>query len=89
MITREQAIELGKNHALHVHKGECKKIIGPRGGVTYRIEEWRPNGACQIWLSGENAHKFKLPIKHGLYEYDYITHENADEFHLASECPIV
>ena len=40
--------------------------------------KWRANGKCQTWKTRPN--EFKLPIKHGLHEYGYITHENAHLF---------
>ena len=39
---------------------------------------WRANGKCQTWKTRPD--EFKLPIKHGLYDYDYLTHENAHLF---------
>jgi hypothetical protein len=32
--------------------------------------------------------EFKLPVKHGLYGYAYIDHNNCHDFHPASECPL-
>ncbi len=39
---------------------------------------WRINGKCKTWKTRPN--EFRVPIKHGLYDYGYLTHENAHEF---------
>jgi len=87
MITKEQAMKLGEPFQSEtLHYGECKKVIGPKGGTKYYIEQWRPNGQCKTWKT--RPEEFQLPIKHGFYDYSYLTHRNAAEFHLASECPL-
>lgn len=50
-------------------------------------ERWRTNGQLKTWKSPARQHEFRQPIKHGLYAYDYITHDIAHHFHLESECP--
>lgn len=84
MVTKEQAINA--RHRTEFHYGECKKTVGPRGGVTTKIEIWRANGQCKTWKT--RPEEFQLPIKYGLRTGSYITHRNAHEFHLASECPL-
>lgn len=39
---------------------------------------WRANGKCKTWRT--RPEEFKLPVKHGLYSFGYITHENAHLF---------
>lgn len=78
-VTKEQAFS-----GRHFHHGECKKIIGPRGGVTFERQEWRSNGQLKTWKTRPN--EFRLPIKYGLYEYSYLTDENARAFHRAEDC---
>jgi hypothetical protein len=51
-----------------------------------RVERWRTNGKCQTWK--RDTKRFRLPVKFGLYGYSAITDLNADEFHIASDCPI-
>jgi hypothetical protein len=43
---------------------------------------WRVNGKCKTWKT--RPEEFKLPIKHGLYSYGYLTHENAHLFEVIS-----
>lgn len=43
-----------------------------------KTTKWRANGICKTWVTRPNA--FKLPIKHGLYDYGYITEQNAHQF---------
>ena len=38
----------------------------------------RANGKCQVWKRDPN--RFKLPVKHGLYNYFYIEQSNAAEW---------
>ena len=44
-------------------------------------ERWRRNGKTKTWKTRPGH--FQIPVKRGLYEYGYITHENAHEFHVA------
>lgn len=81
MVTKEQAMT-----ERTFHYGKCTKTIGPRGGVTVKIEEWRRNGATITWKT--RPAEFSVPIKFGLYNYSYLTNDNADEFHVASTCDI-
>lgn len=68
------------------HYGECKKTVGPRGGVTITREEWRRNGANKTWKS--QPERFRIPVKWGMRGYDEINQFNVDRFHAASDCPI-
>lgn len=82
MITKQQAI------ACHeFHYGTCTRRIGPRGGITEHSEIWRRNGQTKLWKTRPS--EFRVPIKHGLYAYDYITHDQADQFHAADDCPLL
>lgn len=44
---------------------------------------WRRNGATKRWKTRPT--EFRVPIKHGLYAYDYMTDANYHEFVLESE----
>lgn len=81
MITKEQALTVSE-----FHYNGCTKETGPRGGLTYQIERWRRNGRTKTWKRSPN--RFSVPIKYGLYSYEYLTDENAQYFHAAEECPI-
>jgi len=89
MITKEQAVKLGDGtlrgeiHCVAVRC--CTNVFGSRGGVKTNRVIARPNGRCQTWKTRPND--FRLPVKHGMYEYGEITQDNADCFHLASDCP--
>lgn len=73
MVTQEQAASVREFH------------FEGRGPCTTKVERWRANGAIKTWVTRPG--EFRLPIKWGLRSYDYLTHENADQFHVASECP--
>lgn len=82
-MTREDAINA--THHQELHAGECKLIIGSRGGTTHRVEVWRVNGRCQTWKT--RPADFSLPIKYGFKgPHSYVTPQNMHVFHLASEC---
>lgn len=84
MVTKEQLQALQWGEVLHY--GECKRIQGPRGGVTVQQEVWRPFGKLQTWKT--RPEEFRLPLKYGLYSYGDVTHRSAHAFHLASNCPL-
>ena len=44
--------------------------------------ECRRNGKTKTWK--RNPEKFQIPVKYGLYEYFYITNENAHEFSITN-----
>jgi hypothetical protein len=85
MVTKEQALTGREFHWVAV--GECKRTVGPRGGITERITKVRANGKCKTWK--KDPSRFRLPIMYGMYDYGYIEEWNADCFHLASECPLL
>ena len=81
MITRDQALT-----AQRFHVGECSKVTGPRGGVKISIVECRRNGQTKTWKRTPEA--FSIPVKRGLYEHGHITQDNAQRFHVDTDCPI-
>lgn len=84
MITKEEAINPAN---IYFHEGQCKRIIGPRGGITTRVTVWRRNGQTKTWKTRPN--EFRIPVKHGFYSYGYINELNAGEFHLESDCNLL
>ncbi len=64
----------------YVHFGECKFTVGPRGGAKLKCEEWRCNGKLR---------SNRVPIKFGMYDYDYIYVYDLVNWHLASDCKAV
>ena len=45
---------------------------------------WRVSGKPKTWKTRKN--EVKVPVKHGLYHYGYITHENIKMFHYNGTC---
>jgi hypothetical protein len=84
MVTKAQAMTCREFHA----NGCVRMPDGPRGGKgKTHIEVWRANGRCQTWRTRPDD--FKLPVKYGFKgPYTYITNGNAEQFHVASECPL-
>ena len=72
-MTREQALTGNEFH------------IDRPGARVRGCERWRRNGANKLWK--RSPERFRIPIKFGLYDYAYITEDNINRFHLASECP--
>ena len=54
------------------------RFIHVLNGKAYN---WCSNGKCKTWK--RNAERFQLPIKHGLYDYAYLTNENSHLFEVA------
>jgi hypothetical protein len=69
-----------------VHYGPCRRIVGPRGGVSLKREVWRVNGRVRTWKTRPDD--VEVPIKYGFNgPYSYIRAYNMGEFHLPAECP--
>lgn len=81
MITYEQALE-----ADQFHYNGCTRDTGKRGGEKLHIEHWRRNGQTSTWKRSPG--RFLVPIKYGMYGYSHINNSNADEFHVADDCPL-
>jgi len=45
---------------------------------------WRVNGKVKTWKTRPG--EFKIPVKHGMYDYGYITEKNLHMFHLNGSC---
>ena len=71
MITKLQAQRAG--HGATIYSIDDRNADGTAA-------RWRINGACKTWKT--RPLDFKLPVKHGLYAYGYITHDNAHRFTL-------
>lgn len=70
MVTKEQAMNARHFRSLKIKRADGKTPI-----------EVRVSGRCQTWKTRPT--EFKVPIKYGLYESSYITHENAAEWEVA------
>lgn len=80
-ITKEQAI-----NAHMFHYGTCTRVIGPRGKVTERTEQWRRNGKTQVWVTRPND--YRVPIKYGLKRCSQLLPSDAEVFHTVEDCPL-
>jgi hypothetical protein len=80
-ITKDQALT-----ANEFHNGECRCIVGPRGGKTVRQEVWRRNGQTQTWKT--RPLEFSVPVKFGLKSCARLNQINSIGFHTAEECPL-
>lgn len=41
--------------------------------VTAEGKRWRVSGQVKLWKKPENAHRIRVPLKHGLYRYGVLT----------------
>jgi len=48
-------------------------------------QRWHVNGAVQTWVTRPDH--VKVPIKHGMYSYSYLTQSNMHLFHKYGTCP--
>lgn len=80
MVTKEQAM-ICRNFL------QVRKVLSDTtdnrfvyGGTNLLVKplRWRANGKCKTWK--REPERFQLPIKHGLYNYNYLTNENAHLF---------
>ena len=74
MITLEQAKELPLGRTLY-HVSNKNADGSP--------QRWRVNGKIKLWKTRPDH--FRVPLKHGLYWYDYLTHENCHVLCLTEE----
>ncbi len=81
MITYDQAMTADR-----FHEDGCSETVGPRGGATRRVVEWRRNGATKVWRTRPG--EFRIPVKYGMRDYDHIYEFNAYRFHVESDCPL-
>jgi hypothetical protein len=72
MITIREARKLTHGDILHDVKWKNAD------GTPVR---WRVNGAVKFWKT--RPKEFRIPVKHGMYDFGYITHENAEYFEVA------
>ena len=79
-LTKEEALI-----ADTFHYGTCTKHVGKRGAIKRDIITYRRNGQTKTWK--RNSSRFQVPVKHGLYDYGYVTDENADMWHTLDNCP--
>ena len=87
MITKEQAekekyflqvrIPVKTSNVILIN-GLSQQVYGLQNTTECKPIKWKANGKCKTWKT--RPKEFKLPIKHGLYDYGYITHENAHLF---------
>ncbi len=76
-----------------ITKAQATKRLGPHQwghdqfeSVHYNNSDgtpsrWRRNGATKTWKT--RPADFKIPVKHGLYDYGYIDQDNAADFKVA------
>jgi hypothetical protein len=73
-ITLVQAKTLHHGDILHVARPGNKN-----GCANYKV-----NGQVKTWK--RDASKVQVPVKHGLYVYDYVTESDLGKVHLSDGC---
>ena len=73
MITLQQAKDLKHGDILH------HTVNKNADGTPQR---WRVNGMVKRWK--RNPDRIQVPLKHGLYRYDYLTENDLDLVNLDS-----
>lgn len=46
---------------------------------------WRVTGKVKLWKT--RPEDFKVPIKHGMWNFWYLTPSNVEDFHFSDSCP--
>jgi len=85
MVTKEQALNCDMFH--YTGKEECKRVVGPRGGITVYVVQCRRSGKTQTWKTRPD--EFRVPVMHGLYSHGELTNRNAEQWHTAKDCPLL
>jgi len=76
MITIKQAKALNFGDILH-HENQRN--------ADGTCQRWRVNGKVKRWK--RELDRVQIPVKHGLYTYDYVCNEHLDLIHLECDCP--
>lgn len=77
-MNKEQVLQLTPGTILHT-----TYPTWPACGDKHS-NRWKVNGKPQTWKRDPN--RWRVPIKFGQYGYDEINKDNAQFFHLESEC---
>lgn len=68
-----------------MHAPGCTREV-IEGKVVVSIKRWRPHGVLST--NATHDHWYKLPIRFGLMEFDVLTNENSNGWHMPSDCPL-
>jgi hypothetical protein len=44
--------------------------------LTPNGKRWKVSGKVQLWKRSSNAHRIRVPLKHGLYAHDALTEDH-------------
>lgn len=77
MITKQQASEL--KHGDIIHSSGRKASNGA-------CQRWRVSGMVKTWKLTKNVDRFRMPVKHGLYDNGYVDEDNNNSVHLVQDC---
>jgi len=90
MITKSQALNL-KHGNIILQVARLSSVADTYSSIidfNKRTEHvlikplrWKINGKVQTWKS-KTRYEFKIPVKHGLYSFGYLTRDNAHLFEL-------
>ena len=76
MITKQEAMDLDIGQVIYHGKNRDSKNYP---------QKWRVNGKTQTWKTRPND--FKVPLKHGMYDWWYLQPSNVEDFHHSRNCP--
>ena len=67
---------------------ELLRLVKDHYWTTYVLHDkhhnrWKINGQPKIW---KRSGDWQIPLKHGMYDFGYLTNSNFDSFHWPSEC---
>lgn len=86
MVTKQMVLDAPYHQVWHyTGKQDCTCLVGPRGAIHLNFVACRTNGATKVWKTRPT--EFRLPIKYGMYEHNYLSDSNAQLFHREQDCP--
>ena len=81
MITKEEAVTSDE-----FHHGNCHRVVGPRGNIKVYSTIVRRGGKTKTWKRSPES--FKVPVKHGIKTWFWITEVNSENWHTKESCPL-
>jgi len=80
MITIDQAKQLQRKDTVEQTHEQIETVNDGKVYKRRHAKNWKINGKIKLWK--RSPERFQLPLKHGLYDYAYLTNENAHLFQL-------
>jgi hypothetical protein len=75
----------GLTRGQELHRGECTRTVGPRGGVT--VNQFRVRvTSLKKWV--KRPGEVRVGVRYGLYVNGVLTEADLPRWHAAADCPL-